>query len=181
MARRYSQIKRGAEYDLALNNYVDYLRTADTRPTKRMQGGVRGARRQTIPAALRPFGVDLGTDTLIAVRVGLESSQTLGAAITTARLTTDAAAQATAQRVEGFRPAKVSAFRGSGAATYQRSKVTKLYYLKYEGDTFNLPFGALTGAEEEHAGGTIVKAAVLSAFGAADIKRISISPEKVPV
>jgi hypothetical protein len=181
MARRYSQIKRGAEYEVGLNNYIDYLRLAETRPTKRMQGGVRGARRQTIPAAVRPFGVDLGATALAAVRVGTESHQELGAAVTAGRLATEGATLATAQRIEGFRPARVSAFRGSGAAAYVQSKVTKLYYLKYTGDSFSLPFGATAGAEEEHAGGTAVKAAILSAFGAADVKRVSISPEKVPV
>lgn len=180
MARRYSQIKRGAEYEVGLNNYIDYLRTAETRPTKRMQGGVRGARRQTLPAALRPFGVDLGTAPYVAVRVGLDSSQELAAAVT-GRLFTSGANLAAATRIEGFRPAKASAFRGTGAATYVQSKVTKLHYLKYTGDTFNIPFGATAETEEEFAGGTAVKNAILTAFGAADIKRVSITPEKVPV
>ena len=180
MARRYSQIKRGAEYEVGLNNYIDYLRLAETRPTKRMQGGVRGARRQTIPAAVRPFGIDLDAN-LAAVRVGSESHQELGGAVTAARLVTTGAPLATAQRIEGFRPARAAAFRGSGAATYVQSKVTKLYYLKYAGDSFSLPFGATAGTEEEHAGGTAVKAAIIAAFGAADVKRVSITPEKVPV
>jgi len=62
-----------------------------------------------------------------------------------------------------------------------QSKVTKLYYLKYTGDSFSSPFGATSDAEEELAGGTAVKNAIITLFGAADIKRVSISPEKVPV
>jgi hypothetical protein len=180
MARRYSQIKRGAEYELALDNYITYLRATDTRPTKRIQGGTRGARRQTIPAALRPFGVDLGATPYISVRVGLDSSQELAGAVT-GRLFTSGANLAAATRIEKFRPAKASAFRGTGAAAYVQSKVTKLYYLKYTGDSFNIPFGATSDTEEEFAGGTAVKNAIITAFGAADIKRVSISPEKVPV
>jgi hypothetical protein len=97
------------------------------------------------------------------------------------RLTLGDAAQATAQKIQGFRPARCSAFRGTGAAAYKQSRVTKLYYLDYTGDSFGFPFGALSGAEEEYAGGVAVKAAVLTAFGSADIKRVSITPEKVPV
>lgn len=180
MARRYSQIKRGAEYDLALNNYVDYIRNAQTRPTKRLQGGIRGARRQTLPAAVRPFGAELGAGVYYSTRIGQESSNEIGSALST-RVFTQGAQLAGAIRLQGFRPAKVTAFRGSGAAAYVQSKVTKLYYLKYTGDTFGAPFGALSDTEEELAGGTAVKTAILTLFGAADIKRVSISPEKVPV
>lgn len=180
MARRFSQIKRGAEYDKALDNYIDYIRNAETRPSKRLQGGVRGARRQTLPAAVRAFGVDLGATPYISTRVGLDSSQELAAAVA-GRLFTTGANLTAAQRIDKFRPAKASAFRGTGAATYEQSKITKLYYLKYVGDSFNIPFGAVSDTEEEFAGSTIVKNAILTAFGAADIKRVSISPERVPV
>lgn len=180
MARRYSQIKRGAEYEAALNNYVDYLKNIETRPTKRLQGGIRGARRQTLPAALRPFGADLAAGVYLSTRVGQESSQEIGQTVT-GRLFTQGANLAAATKMSGFRPAKATAFRGTGAAAYVQSKVTKLYYLKYTGDNFSVPFGATSDAEEELAGGTAVKNAILTLFGAADIKRVSISPEKVPV
>lgn len=180
MARRYSQIKRGAEYDLALDNYLTYLRAADTRPTKRIQGGVRGARRVTLPAAVRPFGAELSGGAYLSTRIGQESSQEIGSALST-RVFTQGAQLAAAIRMQKFRPAKVSAFRGTGAAAYVQSKVTKLYYLKYTGDSFSAPFGATSDAEEELAGGTAVKNAIITLFGAADIKRVSISPEKVPV
>lgn len=179
MSRRYSQIKRGAEYDTALNNYVQYLRDAETRPTKRLQGGSRGARRETIPAALLPFGMDTGAGAYIAVRAGQNSVTGLGSALTN-RLFTQGANLANATRVVGFKPARVSAFQGNGAAAYVPSKITRLYYLKYEGDSFSAPFGALTATEEEQAGARLVRTAVISAFGASDIKRISFSPEKVP-
>lgn len=180
MARRYSQIKRGAEYDAALDNYITYLRNIETRPSKRLQGGIRGARRTTLPAAVRPFGVELAAGTYASTRVGQESSQELAATVAT-RLFTSGANLAGAQRIEKFRPAKASAFRGTGAAAYVQSKVTKLYYLKYTGDSFGVPFGATSDAEEEFAGGTAVKNAIITLFGAADIKRVSISPERVPV
>lgn len=179
MARRYSQIKRGAEYDLALDNYVTYIRDAATRPTKRLRGGTRGARRQTVAAALLPFGMDMAAGEYIAVRAGQNSITGLGNALTN-RLFTQGTNLANSSKMTGFRPARVSAFQGNGAAAYTQSKITKLYYLKYEGDSFSAPFGALTATEEEADGYRLVRAAVITAFGASDIKRISFSPEKVP-
>lgn len=180
MARRFSQIKRGAEYEVALNNYVDYLQNAQTRPSKRLQGGIRGARRITLPAAVRPFGIELPAGTFLETRVGQESNQELSSVVAT-RLFTSGANLAAATRTEKFRPARAAAFRGTGAAAYVQSKVTKLYYLKYTGDSFSIPFGATSDAEEEFAGSTAVKNAIITLFGAADIKRVSITPERVPV
>lgn len=180
MARRYSQIKKGAEYEKALENYTTYLRNTDTRPTKRLQGGARGNRRQTVAAAVRPFGAELASGVYLSTRVGQESLTTLGGQLAS-RVFTQGAQLAGATKMAKFRPARVIAFRGSGAATYVPSKVTKLYYLKYEGDSYSAPFGATSDTEEEQAGGIAVKAAILTLFGAADIKRVSISPERVPV
>jgi len=180
MARRYSQVKRGAEYEVALDNYVEYLRNATTRPSKRLQGGIRGARRITLPAVVRPFGIDLSVAPFVHIRVGQESFQEMTGTVT-GRIFTTGANLALGVKLDKFRPAKAAAFRGTGAATYVQSRVTKLYYLKYTGDSFNIPFGATTETEEEYAGSAAVKTAILAAFGAADIKRISITPEKVPV
>lgn len=180
MARRFSQIKRGAEYDLGLTNYVDYIRNAATRPTKRLQGGTRGARRESVACAVRPFDADLGTDGYLRTRISQQTLTDLGSAIGT-RVFTTGTQFTTATKLSGFRPARFSAFRGTGNATYVQSKITKLYYLKYDGDSFSGVFGALTATEEESVGGAAVKAAIITAFGAADIKRVSISPEKIPV
>lgn len=180
MSRRFSQIKKGAEYDSALTNYVDYIRNAATRPTKRLQGGTRGARRQTVPAALLPFGMALPADTFVLVRISQPSVTGLGSALTN-RIFTQGTQLANADRMAGFRPARVQAFQGNGNATYVQSKITKLWYLKYEGDSFTAPFGALTGNEEFETGASAVRNAIVTAFGAADIKRISFTPEKVPV
>lgn len=180
MARRYSQIKRGAEYDLALDNYITYIKNVDTRPTKRLQGGSRGARRQTRYAAVRPFGVEMPAGTFAATRVGEESFTEVGSAVAS-RLFTSGANLTGASRLDKFRPAKAVGFRGTGAAAYVQSKVTKLFYLKYTGDSFGVPFGAISDTEEEYAGSLIVKNAIITLFGAADIKRVSITAERVAV
>ena len=178
MARKFSDIKRGAEYDFALDNYIQYLRDTETRPTKRMQGGTRGARRESVPAAVLPFGMAMAADEYVLCRVGTSTLADIGGALTN-RLFSQGTQLANASKYQGFRPAKVSAFSGNGNAAYVQSKVTKLYYLKYEGNNYNAPFGALTAAEEQATGAAAVRTALLSLFGAADIKRVSFSPEKV--
>jgi hypothetical protein len=180
MARRYSQIKRGAEYDLALDNYVTYIRDAATRPTKRLQGGQRGARRETLEAAVLPFGMELAAGTYAQTRISQSAFAGIGGALT-GRVFTQGSQLAGATPLGKFRPARVSSFRGTGAANYVQSKVTKLYYLKYEGDSFSAPFGALTNTEEEAVGAAAVRTAIRGIFGAADIQRVSFSPEKIAV
>jgi hypothetical protein len=180
MARRFSQIKRGTEYNRGLDNYVQYLRDAENRPTKRLQGGVRGARRELVIRAVTPFGISISAGEVYEVRASQKSITGIGSAVGATRLVTPSGST-TPTVNKKFKPARVSSFKGSGTASYQQSKVTKLYYLKYEGDSYSLPFGAISETEEEATGAKVVKAAILSAFGAADIKRISFSPERVPV
>lgn len=180
MARRYSQIKRGLEYETGLNNYVLYLQNTDDRQSKRMVGGTRGSRRETVPAAVLPFGKEMATGEHVLTRISVEAQQGIGSALT-GRLYTQGVQLAGGIKLQGFRPAKISAFRGPGTATYVQSKVTKLYYLKYDGDSYGAPFGATSDTEEEFAGGTAVKNAILTLFASSDIKRASITPEKVPV
>lgn len=179
MTNRFSQVKRGAEYKKALDNYTDYLKNAETRPTKRLQGGVRTSRRQLVERAVRPFGMDLSGDETVLVKASQASITGIGAAVGSRLIVPSTTTNAS--KLSKFKPARVSAFRGTGAATYVQSKVTKLFYLKYTGDSFGLPFGALTEAEEEATGAKTIRTAIIAAFGAADVKRISFSPEKVPV
>lgn len=179
MSRRNIHIRRGLEYNTGLENYVKYLTDLDTRPTKRMKGGTRGARRKFILRVLLPFGMTVTADTLVEVRVSEKSDTALATPIG-ARLKKDAADLAKGLTFNKFRPARVSVFEGNGNATYVPSKYTKLNYLKYEGDGYSLPFGALTATEEEQDGAKAVRAGVRTTFSASDIVRVSFSPEKVP-
>lgn len=179
MTRRFSDIKRALEYKTGLDNYVDYLTNLDTRQTKRLVGGTRGARRRTVRAALLPFGMDLEAGQYAAVRIGEKSNTAIGTNLGT-RLYTSGAQLDGAIAFGGFRPAKLAVFRGTGAATYVPSKITKLQYLKYTGDTYTIPFGALTEAEEEAVGLDAVKGSITTLFAGADILRMSYQPEKVP-
>lgn len=180
MARRYSKIKQGAEYKKGLDAYTDYLKNADTRPTKRLQGGTRGARRELLRRAVIPFGMSVTAGQVYQVSASKKSSDAIGSAVSANRLIEPGnSADIVVNRK--FKPARVSAFKGNGAANYVRSKVTQLFYLKYEGDSYSLPFGAINETEEEATGAKVVKAAIIGVFGAADIQHISFSPERVPV
>lgn len=180
MARRYENIKKGLEYQTGLDNYVEYLRNPANRTTKRMVGGTRGARRSVVPAAVKPFGIELAAGEYLRVTISASSNTALATAIST-RTFISGANLTGATKLSKFSPARVNAFFGSGTASYAQSKVTKLWYLKYEGDSHSAPFGALTDTEEEQIGSRAVRAAVITAGGSADIKRVSITPEKVPV
>lgn len=180
MANRYSQIKKGLEYETALNNYVDYLRNPANRTTKRMTGGTRGARRSVVAAAVKPFGMELPAADYIRVTVSTDSQTALATAVST-RLFIDGQNLENSTKLAKFRPARVNSFFGTGAASYAQSKVTKLWYLKYTGDSNSVPFGAIAATEEEQVGSRIVRAAVLGLAGGADIKRVSVSPERVPI
>ena len=180
MVKRYGQIKKGLEYETALNNYVEYLRNPANRTTKRMTGGTRGERRDIIKGAVLPFGIDASAGQYYLVSVSVKSNTAIGASVSS-RLFTSGTNLTGADKLSKFSPAKAQVFRGSGAASYQQSKVTKLWYLKYEGDSYSIPFGALTETEEEQTGARLVRSALLSGGSASDVNRVSIVSERVPV
>lgn len=176
---RFSRIKQGAELNQALDNYVNYIRDTANRPTKRLQGGTRGARRKTVIRGVQPFGQELAANTFYEVRIGEDSITALGSAVGT-RLK-EIQAPANVMRVKGFRPAKFSVFAGNGNAVYAQSKITRQYYLKYDGDNYSIPFGASSETEEEAQGAQVVKAAINNALGDKDIKRFSYQPERLAI
>ena len=181
MATRYSDVRRGAELNKALTNYAAYLQNASTRPSKRLQGGTveRTIAKQNV--AVRPFSLDNDTakpKVLVkATEQGLSTTGGLAAKLSTridVTLGTDF-------RIEGgFTPAKVSYFKPtSNTRTYVASKITKLYYIKYAGSTFSIPFGALTDAEEFETAKALVKADVLELDPTLNYRRVSITNERV--
>lgn len=180
MSNKYSQIKKGLEYQTALDNYVEYLRNPANRRTKRLVGGTRGAQRQSRIACVLPFGIDQAGGEKYLTQVSEASWNALGAVIG-ARLSVTQADLALSSKVSKFKPARASVFRGSGAASYVQSKVTKLFYLKYTGDSYSIPFGAVSEGEEEQVGSRVVKAALITGGSGSDVNRVSISPERVPV
>lgn len=185
MGNRYSDIKKGGELKIALDNYVDYLTNPANRTTKRVTGGSYGGTKGAmIRIGIRPFGVPVAAGFYVINQVRAEALTTTGAnfdGIADFGSGTDKRFEKTIDVTnivaapEGYVPARVSAFKGVGAPTYKQSKVTKLYYLHYPGKTWSCPFGRLMTAlgdnELEQTVYNSVKEAVLAE---ATITRVSI-------
>ena len=192
MAKRYSKIVHANDEKLALTNYLNYLEHPETRPNKRIQGGTRNSQRLRAMSRghLKPFGAALpagGTGYLINYSAtSLEAFAGFEAAlVSTGRLVTGAPAANSGTYFEipkGYLPARASVFVPIGnTAEYVQSRVTRLWYLKYQGKSHSLPFGATGDAEEQEAGERAAKAALLTAGANQQYFRVSIRPESIKI
>lgn len=181
MATRYSDVRRGAELNKALTNYATYIQNAATRPSKRLQGGTVGRTIVKKDVAVRPFSMDNDATKPKVLTKATEQGISTAGGLQTALSTRIDLDPGTDFRLEGgFTPAKVSYFKPtSNARTYVQSKVTKLYYIKYEGNTYSAPFGAATDAEEFETAKALVKDDVMALDPGLNYRRISISGERV--
>lgn len=178
---RYSDIRRGGELKEALTNYVKYLEDMDTRQTKRQKGGSTDRKvLKPIRVDVIPFGMKMPTTTpkftVKASGKGLGTDSPLKD-ILNGRVDLTVAETSSEVSGEDFRPAKVTVFKGNGKGDYKQSKVTKLYYIKYPGETYSAPFGAKTEAEEYQTGVKEVRTKAAEDLKSADFFRISFKPE----
>lgn len=180
MAKRYSDVRRGAELNKALTNYASYLQNASTRPSKRLQGGTVERSIKKKEVSLLPFGVDMSTENpkfrVQATEKGLSTAGNLQTALAT-RI--DVTPDANSIRNRNFTPAKVSYFKPNGTRSYKQSKITKLYYVAYGGETYTAPFGATSATEEFSTGAAAVRADVLELDNTLDYRRVSVSSERL--
>lgn len=179
---RYSDIRRGGELKQALTNYINYLQNMDDRPTKRQKGGaVERTPFKKVNIQILPFGLTLATTIPGLIIRGSSKSIGSGGALQSilgnVRANPTVADTADVLSTKEFRPAKVHAFRVTGAGTYKQSKVTKLYYIDYPGDTYSAPFGALNATEEYATAVRLIRADIIKAFAGARSARISFRPE----
>lgn len=183
----YSDIFRSVELRKGLENYVEYLTDSAKRTTKRLIGGAVGeARGDTLLGAVKPFGLPLTADFLgVAVNypersVEGEGASVLGSKIGTRLIKTITPTDADKYDEDsGFSPARAIVFRPNGTRTYVQSKRTKLYYIKYGGDTFSCPFGATGEAEEFGSARKEVRATLLA--GLPKYGRVSVVNERYTV
>jgi hypothetical protein len=180
MAGRYSEILKAQEYEKALDNYIDYIQNADNRPSKRLQGGTPGKSIPRTNVTLTPFGGDFSGSNNVFVTASKNAIDQWSAQIGT-RVRTAPTSLADSVRIAGFRPAKLKIFQPeAGNPTYVQSQITGLYYLKYPGENFTVPFGALNDSEEEATAARSLKGAILQSM-TREYKRVSVTPEKIPV
>ncbi len=180
MGLKYSNIKKAAEYQEGLGNYIKYLRNEENNRSKRLTGGSRTSRRDLTTVVVHPFALDFDADFWVSSKVNRTQVAALKTLVNN-RFADAAASVAQGISLAGFKPARLTTFRGSGNATYEPSKITKLYYLKYEGETQSAPFGANTAAEEETEIARTIKAAAKTGGTAGSIRRASVSSERVRV
>ena len=183
MAGRFSDIKNAAEYKRALDNYVDYLQNIENRPSKRLQGGTPGETKVRQSVVVRPFGADFGSASGFITTASKDSVERWKDTISQ-RILIAENQLANAQVRKGFRAARLQIFEpdnsGGTGRQYVQSKITKLYYLKYPGTNYAVPFGATSEAEEQSKGAKDAKNAILKKMQNLDYKRVSVRPEKVP-
>ncbi len=177
MARRYSRIREAGQLNLALTNYITYLTTPRTRNI-----GTRGARPASKAAYVVPFGFDVATDEVVRVQNSVEGYTALAGRVNTTGTgaeVTDTLGSKSLATVGQFSPSRVVWFRNATrSTTVERSDVTNLQYLKYNGDRSSCAFGRKTATDNEYDAFDSIKSAILQANSSLAVNRISLSREK---
>lgn len=181
MGRRFSDVKRGAKLNTALNNYINYLQTAGTRPSRI---GTQGPRNLSVYLYIQPFTVTVAADEYLQARCTPDSDTKLRAivnGVSDAAVTNTLGAN-TVITLPKFKAARIVYFENSTrSVSVQSSDVTGLQYLKYNGERFSIPFGAQAAANDQTDAFLQAKAAILAANAAAAVKRVSLTREYVGV
>lgn len=155
MGRRYSDIRRGGRLNAALTAYTNYLQTAATR----VPGvGTGTARPPQVDLAIVPFNADVATGDFWLARVSEPARALMGSAVATRAQATSTTVAA--NRIPGYKPAKIVMFAGSGTSTVATSAITGQRYLRYAGQTYSHPFGRATGTDREQEEYNAIRAAL---------------------
>ncbi len=193
MARRFSDINRGGELKVALDNYNTYKTNLSTRTTSRVTGTGTPKRRITVPVAIYPFSVGplAGGQTYEKYQVKM-SKATFDGTGTPAPFGKekinnyyDSTLTGAVDTPTGFSAARLSLFESTGAAAYKQSKYTKLYYSRTPGISYHYPIGRTTtapGSLDEKNVKLALAAALADDIRAAptgQLRRISFKDEKM--
>jgi hypothetical protein len=175
---RYSDIRRGAQLNEALTNYVQYLTTPRTPKTN-----TRGARPAQQQVFVLPYSIDLGTDQVVAVKSPTEGVNRLVPLINN---TTDTQAEVLTAKgsktpvvIQGFSPARLVTFENTTrSVTVATSDITKSKYLKYAGDRYQCAFGKKAANDDINDAFNILLAAAKARTGL-EVNRVSMQPERI--
>lgn len=172
MARRFSDLRRGAKLAAAFTAYQAYLAKppSTTLPTYK-------ARPDQVALKVTPFGIKMETSKGALVYGGEPSVS--GIQTELAKYASCEAADANAIKIAGFRAARVRVFQNTSkpAPTSETSKFTGQLYRKYDGESFALPFGAKASTNLEIDTGREIIAG-FKARPSFKINRVSVSPER---
>lgn len=182
MGNRYSDIKRGAKLKTALDNYVNYLNTLGTRPSRVGQLGPRNLDKILF---VQPFTAQVAASEFCSAKNTTEGFTQLGSYINGSALaaTTDNLGANSLVSLPKFRASRVVLFlNATRSVNVARSEVTNLEYLNYAGTRYSCAFGATADTDDEMEAFLDVKAAVLAGLsGANAVCRVSLSREYVGV
>lgn len=177
MASRYSTIRKAAQLAEALRN----LRLYEDTP-RQPKLNSRGARKPSKNIYIVPFGRDLETDEVVRVRGSVAGYTALAGQINTASTqgeVTDQVGTKTVVTVSGFRPARVVWFRNATRSVIEKkSDVTKIDYLKYNGDRDSCAFGRKVATDNQYDAFDDIKT-VITSSGALVINRVTLTPERI--
>ena len=145
MARRYSRILQATALAQAVDNYVNHITTAATRPRNVGSGTPRDAQQAL---AIEPFTIDVTASDKYLAFAGETARTRFTAAVGAAAVEVGGAV--TARRVAGWKPARITMFVGTGSSAPATSAITGLRYLKYNGNSFSHPFGKKAATDTEY-------------------------------
>ena len=177
MARRYSDIKRGAALNANLTRYVAYLQNAANRVPKLNS---RGDRDPSTSGSVEPYGLDLATGDAALVEAPTPSFAKLNGVVGSAADAAFASPGATgARKIPGFSPAKIIYFENATKTkTVATSEVTGARYLKYAGTRFSMPFGRQAPDSNMYDGFNAIRRQIQTTITNQQVQRISLTPEK---
>lgn len=188
---RFSDIYRGGELKLALDNLNKYRSDATTRQSPRLTGTGTPKQRVQTKLAVIPFESKVlgGGTTHILVRASkaaVESTDNFAKA-TISKYYTEAGKVAEGKLqnpVKKYSPARAVTFDPvTGAAgKYTKSKFTGLYYVKRDGVTSSLPIGLTTTADTatELQVKSTIRGELQTVIDQEAYRRISFTEEKIP-
>lgn len=145
MARRFSRIKQASYLNQAVDNYINYLQTAATRP--RNVGGGQ-PRPPQIALAIEPFTVATAADENYLAYASQPARSQMSSSIGTSAIEVGGAVNA--KKVAGWSPARITMFVGTGTSAVATSAITGLRYLKYNGSSYSHPFGKAAATDSEY-------------------------------
>jgi hypothetical protein len=152
MGKRFSDINRGGELKLALDNVTQYKTNAATRTTKRITGTGTPTRRSQAFVRIMPFSDSKAANEtvfpsyrvkvdVLVTTAGTKTGGKAQFALGKANNYFEKALTGSVKPPTGFSPAKLSTFESTAAGTYAQSKFTKLYYIKTPGTSYHYAIG----------------------------------------
>ncbi len=196
MGKRFTDINRGGELKLALDNITKYRTNVAARTTSRVTGNGTPKRRIMVPVGIFPFSVGAlaAGQTFEKYIVKMSQNAFTGTPPTGGRppfgkakidnYYTNDVDKATSPET-GFSPARVSTFESTGPSAYEKSKFTQLYYAKTPGTAYHYPIGRPKAdpatMDERNAKKTLLSelSDEIKAATAGVIRRVSFKDEKM--